>query len=351
MKRLPLRFAQKDESNIVFVKVYDSVSSTGDRPRLSINEGKNYSPMDMIIIISSLFIAVILVIVAVFGIVIYKCRVWSYGRILDEEFCEDIAPIIFSYQEIEKLADCFKEKIGRGSSGTVYKRTMVNHQKFVAIKRLDNVLAEGEREFLTEIKVIGRTHHRNLVRLLGYSFDGPNKVLVYEYMSNGSLADILFAPIKQCNWIERIDIAHDIARGILYLHDECEMQNTHCDIKPQSILMDDSKCAKKNYFGLAKLMKPDQTKTFIGIRGTRGYVTSERHRKLPMTVKVDVYSFEVVLLQIICCRRSMDQNLLEDQVTLEDWAYQCFDSRDLSQLIGDEEVELKQLGRMVEIAL
>ncbi|KAL9459426.1 hypothetical protein AB3S75_002762 [Citrus x aurantiifolia] len=111
------------------------------------------------------------------------------------------------------------------------------------------MLAEGEREFQTEMKAIGRTHHRNLVRLLGYSFDVSNKILVYEYMSNGSLADVLFTPEKQPNWVERMGIACSIARGILYLHDECESQIIHCDIKPQNILMDENRYAKISDFG------------------------------------------------------------------------------------------------------
>ncbi|KDO38717.1 hypothetical protein CISIN_1g0381681mg, partial [Citrus sinensis] len=208
-----------------------------------------------------------------------------------------------------------------------------------------------EREFQTEMKVIGRTHHRNLVRLLGYSLEVSKKILVYEYMSNGSLADILFNPEKQPNWVERMGIARDIARGILYLHDECETQIIHCDIKPQNILMDENRCAKISDFGLAKLMKPDQTRTFTGIRGTRGYVAPEWHRNLPITVKADVYSFGVVLLEIICRRRCLDPNLPDDQVILEEWVYQCFENGNLSQLVEDEEVDEKQLERMIKVAL
>ncbi|KAH9717748.1 non-specific serine/threonine protein kinase [Citrus sinensis] len=213
------------------------------------------------------------------------------------------------------------------------------------------MLAEGEREFKTEMNAIGRTHHRNPVRLLGYSFDVSNKILVYDYMSNGSLVDVLFTPEKQPNWVERMGIARDIARGIRYLHDECEAQIIHCDIKPQNILMDKKRCAKISDFGLAKLMKPDQTRTFTGIRGTRAYVAAEWHRNLPITVKAGVYSFEVVLLEIICLRRCLDQNLLEDRAILAEWIYQCFENGNLSQLVEDEEVDQKQLQRMIKVGL
>ena len=146
------------------------------------------------------------------------------------------------------------------------------------------------------MKVIGKTHHRNLIRLLGYCHDRPNRLLVYEYMCNGSLADILFTPKKQPSWDERRGIACNIARGILYLHEECMPQLIHCDIKLQNILMDENRCAKLSDFGLAKLLKPDQSQTSTNIRGARGYVAPEwHHQNCPMTVKVEVYSFGIVL--------------------------------------------------------
>ncbi|KAK9230343.1 hypothetical protein WN944_023310 [Citrus x changshan-huyou] len=353
MQRLPLRFGRRnlDDSGITFVKVDYATSSSPQAP-FSVEGNKKELWKDIVII--CLFVAVVILISAVtFGIFIYRYHVGSYRRIPGNgsaRYCEDIAPLSFSYAELEKITDGFKEEVGRGSSGTVYKGAMINGQ-LVAVKRLERVLAEGEREFQTEMKVIGRTHHRNLVRLLGYSLEVSKKILVYEYMSNGSLADILFNPEKQPNWVERMGIARDIARGILYLHDECETQIIHCDIKPQNILMDENRCAKISDFGLAKLMKPDQTRTFTGIRGTRGYVAPEWHRNLPITVKADVYSFGVVLLEIICRRRCLDQNLPDDQVILEEWVYQCFENGNLSQLVEDEEVDEKQLERMIKVAL
>ncbi|GAY45166.1 hypothetical protein CUMW_087470 [Citrus unshiu] len=353
MQRLPLRFGRRNlrDSSIAFVKVDDATSSSPQAP-FSVEGNKKELWKDIVII--CLFVAVVILISAVtFGIFIYRYHVGSYRRIPGNgsaRYCEDIAPLSFSYAELEKMTDGFKEEVGRGSSGTVYKGAMINGQ-LVAVKRLEKVLAEGEREFQTEMKVIGRTHHRNLVRLLGYSLEVSKKILVYEYMSNGSLADILFNPEKQPNWVERMGIARDIARGILYLHDECETQIIHCDIKPQNILMDENRCAKISDFGLAKLMKPDQTRTFTGIRGTRGYVAPEWHRNLPITVKADVYSFGVVLLEIICRRRCLDPNLPDDQVILEEWVYQCFENGNLSQLVEDEEVDEKQLERMIKVAL
>uniref|UniRef100_A0A2N9I388 Non-specific serine/threonine protein kinase n=1 Tax=Fagus sylvatica TaxID=28930 RepID=A0A2N9I388_FAGSY len=222
--------------------------------------------------------------------------------------------------ELEKVTDGFKEELGRGAFGTVYKGVIGNDKK-------------------------------NLVRLLGYCHDGPNRLLVYEYMSNGSLADVLFTPEKQPCWNERMEIACNVARGILYLHEECMPHIIHCDIKPQNILMDEYRCAKISDFGLAKLLNPDQTKTFTDIRGTRGYVAPEWHRKSPVTVKVDVYSFGVVLLEIICCRKNVDYNLSEEEAILEEWACHCFETGESDKLVNDEDVDKGQLERMIKVAI
>ncbi|OVA07226.1 Protein kinase domain [Macleaya cordata] len=264
---------------------------------------------------------------------------------------EEISLRSFTYEELENATDGFKEVLGRGSFGTVFKGTLSNSQRLIAVKRLERMVDEGEKEFRTEMRAIGRTHHKNLVQLLGYCHEGLNRLLVYEYMSNGSLANFLFKSERCPGWNERVDIALNVARGILYLHEECETQIIQCDINPQNILMDEYRCAKIADFGLAKLLKPDQTRTFTAIRGTRGYVSPEWHKNLPITIKADVYSFGIVLLEIICCRKSLDMELVEDEVILVDWVCHCFDVGELGKLMTDEEVDIRGFQKMVSLAL
>uniref|UniRef100_A0A2N9F2N8 Receptor-like serine/threonine-protein kinase n=1 Tax=Fagus sylvatica TaxID=28930 RepID=A0A2N9F2N8_FAGSY len=292
-QRLPLRFGRRSqsESNVALIKVGMYYKAMSSKKKLRV---------DILIICVSL-VAFAFIVLAISGIAIYRNRVWAYKSISNHGnivLGEDIAPRSFTYAELEKVTDGFKEELGRGAFGTVYKGVIGNDKKVVAVKRLDiKLLAEREREFQTEMRVIGRTHHKNLVRLLGYCHDGPNRLLVYEYMSMG--------------------------HG----------------------------CAKISDFGLAKLLNPEQTKTFTDIRGTRGYVAPEWHRKSPVTVKVDVYSFGVVLLEIICCRKNVDYNLSEEEAILEEWACHCFETGESDKLVNDEDVDKGQLERMIKVAI
>ena len=232
--------------------------------------------------------------------------------------------------------------MGRGSFGIVYKGVLVSsYTKYVAVKKLDKMVREGEREFKTEVTVIGQTHHNNLVRLLGYCDEGEHQLLVYEFMYNGSLSSFLFGVIRP-SWQQRMQIALGIARGLIYLHEECSTQIIHCDIKPQNILLDDLFIAKISDFGLAKLLMNHQTLTQTGIKGTKGYVAPEWFRNTLVTVKVDVYSFGVMLLEIICCRRCVDVEM-ERAAILTEWAYECYSRGKVERLMENDEEALSDM--------
>ncbi|KAK6138365.1 hypothetical protein DH2020_027894 [Rehmannia glutinosa] len=259
----------------------------------------------------------------------------------------------FSFNELQEATDGFKEELGSGACSTVYKGALKDENgKVVAVKKLDKIEKEADQEFKAEVSSISRTNHKNLVQLLGYCDEGQNRLLVYEFMKNGSLANFLFEnPIKP-NWYNRVQIAFATARGLCYLHEECSTQIIHCDIKPQNVLLDESHIAKISDFGLAKLLKPDQTKTTTGIRGTRGYVAPEWFRNMPITVKVDVYSFGILLLELLCCRKNYETNVENEcEVILADWAYDCYKEGKLNSLVADDEEAIDDIKRFEKFVI
>jgi len=254
----------------------------------------------------------------------------------------------FTYEKLDKATQNFKEEIGRGSYGTVYKGKLeAGSCHVVAVKKLDRLAQEREKEFRTELSSIGRTCHKNLVRLIGFCDEGTNRILVYELMSNGSLADMLFGESKP-KWNARVGFALGIARGLVYLHEECDTPIIHCDIKPQNILIDDYFNPKISDFGLAKLLLSDQSRTTTMIRGTRGYVAPEWFKNVAVTVKVDVYSFGVMLLEIICCRRSVlvMESGEEEKALLTDWVCDCFMEEKIDAVVENDEEALSDYVRL-----
>ncbi|XP_018832270.2 G-type lectin S-receptor-like serine/threonine-protein kinase RLK1 [Juglans regia] len=261
----------------------------------------------------------------------------------------------FTYKELEEATDGFKEELGKGAFGVVYKgKIQMGSSVHVAVKKLNNSFQDSEREFRTEVSVIGQTYHKNLVRLLGFCDEGQQRLLVYEFLSNGTLAGFLFGDLKP-SWKRRIEIAIGIARGLLYLHEECSSPIIHCDIKPQNILLDDYYNARIADFGLAKLLMMNQSHTNTAIRGTKGYVAPDWFRNMPITAKVDVYSYGVMLLEIICCRKSVRmESDLEDQAILTDWAYDCYQEGTLDALVEYDVEALddrKRLEKFVKVAI
>lgn len=262
----------------------------------------------------------------------------------------------FSYKELEEATGGFREELGRGAFGIVYKGMIKAEgpSKLIAVKKLDRLSKDADKEFNTEVNVIGQTHHKNLVRLIGFCKEEDQRLLVYEYMSNGTIADYLFGDLRP-SWMARVQVVLGIARGLSYLHEECMTQIIHCDIKPQNILVDDYHNARISDFGLAKLLVLNQSQTNTAIRGTKGYVAPEWFRNKPVTVKVDVYSFGVLLLEIICCRKSVCPEIIEEErAILTDWAFDCYQSSALDFLVNDDMEAISdklRLERFVLVAL
>ncbi|KAM7485550.1 hypothetical protein LguiA_001559 [Lonicera macranthoides] len=267
----------------------------------------------------------------------------------------------FTYQELQEATNGFTKTLGRGSSGKVYGGTLCLQDLRIemAVKKLDKVSEEGEREFMTELKIIGRTHHKNLVRLLGFCIENDQQLLVYELMKKGTLSDFLFKEGERPSWSQRSEMAFGIARGLLYLHEECETQIIHCDIKPQNVLIDNNYTAKIADFGLSKLLYNDLTRTNTHARGTVGYMAPEWLKNAPVTAKVDVYSYGVMLLEICSARRHIELNRVEeeseaDDLHLTDWVLACMRSGKLEFVARhDAEVlsDFKRFERMVKVGV
>lgn len=201
----------------------------------------------------------------------------------------------FTYQELVKATQNFKEEIGRGGSGRVYKGVLAD-ERVVAVKRLRDVSEGGE--FWAEVSTIGKINHMNLVRMWGFCSHKRHRLLVYEYVEHLSLDHKLFST-SFLQWQERYTVAIGIAKGLAYLHHECLEWVIHCDVKPENILLDGSFEPKIADFGLAKLtQRGSQGSQFTQIRGTKGYMAPEWASNLPITAKVDVYSYGVVILEM-----------------------------------------------------
>ncbi|KAJ1384540.1 putative serine/threonine-protein kinase [Sesbania bispinosa] len=209
----------------------------------------------------------------------------------------------FSYSELKQATKGFSQEIGRGAGGIVYK-VILSDKRVAAIKRLYDA-NQGESEFLAEVGIIGRLNHMNLIGMWGYCAEGKHRLLVYEYMENGSLARNLSS--NALDWSKRYNIALGTARGLAYLHEECLEWVLHCDIKPENLLLDSDYQPKVADFGLSKLLNRNNlnNSSFSRIRGTRGYMAPEWVFNLPITSKVDVYSYGIVLLEMITGRSPM----------------------------------------------
>ncbi|KAF4359752.1 hypothetical protein F8388_008314 [Cannabis sativa] len=203
----------------------------------------------------------------------------------------------FSYSELKKATKGYVEEIGRGATGIVYKG-LLSDSRVAAIKLLPEAY-QGEAEFLAEVNTIGTLNHMNLIEMWGYCLEGKHRILVYEYLEHKSLKENLSRNVL--DWNKRFEIAVGTAKGLAYLHEECLEWVLHCDVKPQNILLSSNYQPKVADFGLSKLLKRGElsSQSFSRIRGTRGYMAPEWVTNQPITSKVDVYSYGIVVLELL----------------------------------------------------
>ncbi|KAJ6293189.1 hypothetical protein OIU77_008820 [Salix suchowensis] len=214
----------------------------------------------------------------------------------------------YSYKDLQKATHNFTTLIGQGAFGPVYKAQITTGET-VAVKVLATDSKQGEKEFQTEVMLLGRLHHRNLVNLVGYCAEKGQHMLIYVYMSEGSLASHLYREdLKPLDWDLRVYIALDVARGLEYLHNGAIPPVIHRDIKSSNILLDQCMRARVADFGLSREEMVDRHAA--NIRGTFGYLDPEYVSTRTFTKKSDVYSYGVLLFELIA-GRNPQQGLLE----------------------------------------
>ncbi|MED6120984.1 hypothetical protein PIB30_025761 [Stylosanthes scabra] len=236
----------------------------------------------------------------------------------------------YTYKEIKRMTNSFKEKLGEGGYGIVYKASLANNGQQVAVKILKE--SKGSvKEFVDEVFIISRTSHVNIVSLVGFCYDNNKRALVYEFIHNDSLDKFTCrkdssSTTHDLDWNTLYQISIGIARGLEYLHRGCNTRILHLDIKPQNILLDEHFRSKIADFGLAKICKKDQSIVSIaGTRGTPGYIAPEVFSRAygEVSHKSDVYSYGMLVLEIIGGRRNYYENVESQagQICFPDWIY------------------------------
>uniref|UniRef100_F6HD19 Protein kinase domain-containing protein n=1 Tax=Vitis vinifera TaxID=29760 RepID=F6HD19_VITVI len=276
-----------------------------------------------------------------------------------EEFLhshKNLQPIKYSYSELKKMTHNFKNKLGQGGFGSVYKGKLQSG-RIVAVKMLVMSKANGQ-DFINEVATIGRIHHVNVVRLVGFCIQRSKWALVYDFMSNGSLDKFVFLDQGNnipLNWERLYKIALGVGRGIEYLHQGCDMQILHFDIKPHNILLDEDFTPKVSDFGLAKLYSTnDSIVSITAARGTLGYIAPELFYKNigGVSFKADVYSFGMLLLEMVGKRKNVNTFAEHSsQMYFTSWIYNNYDQEEDMEMGDATEDEKRYVRKMVIVAL
>ncbi|VFQ82349.1 unnamed protein product [Cuscuta campestris] len=328
-----LQGSVKGPSFRAFVKV-----STG--PGTSGNGGNGMKHVPVVIAI--VILTVIVILSLVYGGLRYHRRRMTKMLLSppkesseEEDFLEGLSgmPIRFTYKDLQNATDDFKVKLGQGGFGSVYKGVLRDGTP-VAVKKLEGI-GQGKKEFRAEVSTIGSIHHLHLVKLRGFCAEGAHRLLAYEYMANGSLERWLFRDNKEfmLDWDTRFSIALGTAKGLAYLHQDCDSKIVHCDIKPENVLLDEHFHAKVSDFGLAKLMTREQSHVFTTLRGTRGYLAPEWITNYAISEKSDVYSYGMVLLEIIGGRKNYDPSQSLEKSHFPTYAFKMMEEGKMDNVI------------------
>ncbi|KAL8120938.1 receptor-like kinase TMK4 [Apium graveolens] len=270
--------------------------------------------------------------------------------------------VVISVQVLRQVTDNFNENniLGRGGFGVVYKGELHDGTQ-IAVKRMESGVmgTKGLNEFQAEIAVLTKVRHRHLVALLGYCINGNERLLVYEYMPQGTLSQHLFEcrelGYPPLSWKQRVTIALDVARGVEYLHSLAQSSFIHRDLKPSNILLGDDMRAKVADFGLVKNAPDGKYSVETRLAGTFGYLAPEYAATGRVTTKVDVYAFGVVLMEIITGRKALDETMPDERSHLVTWFRRVVINKDsirkaMDQTLDPDEETFDNICRVAELA-
>ncbi|QHN93748.1 hypothetical protein HN873_060941 [Arachis hypogaea] len=288
-----------------------------------------------------------------------SCIMQKEKQAIIEKFLEDYRaqkPTRYSYTEIKRITNNFGYKLGEGAYGTVFKGS-ISKEFPIAVKMLNNSQGNGE-EFVNEVGIIGRIHHVNIVRLVGFCADGFRRALVYEFLPNSSLQKFINLPDNKQNflgWKKLQEIALDVAKGIEYLHQGCDQRILHFDIKPQNVLLDHNFTPKICDFGLAKLCSKDQSVvSMTAARGTLGYIAPEVFSRNfgNVSYKSDVYSYGMMLLETIGGKKiteDIEEN--SSHVYYPEWMHSILEETDEIRIHIEDEEDAKIAKKLATVGL
>ncbi|GLJ32680.1 hypothetical protein SUGI_0657500 [Cryptomeria japonica] len=349
-----MRNSSSESNSDVFIRLAASALTKFDHQRSSSKRQTTVS-----------IVGAVLGVVGALGIAlcIYSFLMWQRYRLRSMQKRADSSNFflkMFSYKELKIATSNFRAKLGSGGFGSVFKGTLTDGT-LVGVKKLEGGSGRDEKQFRAEISSLGNIQHVNLVKLLGFCAQRSQRLLVYEYMSNGSLNSLLFSgntesKRKVLDWKTRFEIALGTARGLLYLHEECRDRIIHCDVKPENILLDSELSPKLADFGMAKLVGRDFSRVLTTTRGTRGYLAPEWLSGLPISPKVDVYSFGMTLLEIISGRRNLDTSVQDpNKHYFPSWAVaQIYEGNTVNiveeGVVVAEEADIEEVRRSIAVA-
>jgi serine/threonine protein kinase len=257
----------------------------------------------------------------------------------EDNFLETLSgmPIRFGYRDLQTATNNFSVKLGQGGFGSVYQGALPDGTR-LAVKKLEGI-GQGKKEFRAEVSIIGSIHHHHLVRLKGFCAEGTHRLLAYEFMANGSLDKWIFKRNNEeflLDWEARFNIAVGTAKGLAYLHEDCDVKIIHCDIKPENVLLDGQFLAKVSDFGLAKLMNREQSHVFTTLRGTRGYLAPEWITNYAISEKSDVYSYGMLLLEIIGGRKNFIATESSEKSHFPSYAFKMMEEGKLREILDSK---------------